>query len=104
MEAVLRRRLAKDPALRLSNWEAAPLSGAQRAYAATDAFASLRLLQARAPRASLCSARSCARRPGRLLMPAAMLCSALYYQPMLPQDPRLRSGAASSSQHVSLFA
>ena len=40
-------RLDKRQALRMSNWEAAPLSATQRAYAATDAFASLRLLQAR---------------------------------------------------------
>lgn len=46
---MLGRRLDKRAALRMSNWEAAPLSAAQRAYAAADAYASLRLLQARAP-------------------------------------------------------
>ena len=47
---VLARRLDKRAALRMSNWEAAPLSAPQRAYAAADAYASLRLLQARVPR------------------------------------------------------
>jgi hypothetical protein len=79
VEAVLRRRLAKDPALRLSNWEAAPLSAAQRAYAAADAFASLRLLQARAPRAAL--QRSLLRHPGCLSTPGAELCSAWIISP-----------------------
>ena len=45
---MLGRRLDKRAALRMSNWEAAPLSAGQRAYAAADAYASLRLLQARA--------------------------------------------------------
>ncbi|KAK9832852.1 hypothetical protein WJX81_007824 [Elliptochloris bilobata] len=43
---VLFRRLDKRQALRMSNWEAVPLTAAQRAYASADAFASLRLLQA----------------------------------------------------------
>lgn len=46
---VLGARLDKRQSLRMSNWEAAPLSAGQRAYAAADAYASLRLLQARAP-------------------------------------------------------
>ena len=48
---MLGARLDKRQALRMSNWEAAPLSAPQRAYAAADAYASLRLLQARAPAA-----------------------------------------------------
>ena len=47
-EEVLHRRLDKCISLRLSNWEAPQLSPQQRAYAAADAFASLRLLQVQA--------------------------------------------------------
>lgn len=47
-EEVLHRRLDKCASLRLSNWEAPQLSPQQRAYAAADAFASLRLLQVQA--------------------------------------------------------
>ena len=39
----MRRRLAKSPALRLSNWEARPLCAEQQQYAALDALASLLL-------------------------------------------------------------
>ena len=42
---VLGRALPKDPALRLSDWEALPLSDVQQSYAALDAFASLRICQ-----------------------------------------------------------
>lgn len=44
-ERVLQRRLAKLPALRLSDWEAAPLSQPQASYAALDAFACLLIHQ-----------------------------------------------------------
>lgn len=40
---VLGRSLAKPPALRLSNWEVSPLTYAQLSYAATDAYAGLRV-------------------------------------------------------------
>lgn len=42
-ERVLGVRLAKQQALRLSDWEARPLSAAQAAYAALDALACLRI-------------------------------------------------------------
>jgi ribonuclease D len=50
-ERVLGARLAKPPELRLSDWEARPLSTAQACYAALDAFACLRMHEAR-PRCS----------------------------------------------------
>lgn len=43
---LLRVTLPKPPRLRCSNWEAVPLSGEQRRYAALDALASLRCAQA----------------------------------------------------------
>lgn len=43
---LLRAALPKPQRLRCSNWEAAPLSGEQRRYAALDALASLRCAQA----------------------------------------------------------
>lgn len=46
---VLGARLAKPPELRLSDWEARPLSPAQASYAALDAFACLRIHEARLP-------------------------------------------------------
>ena len=45
MDRVLMRRLAKVPALRLSNWEVLPLCPEQQQYAALDALASLHLYQ-----------------------------------------------------------
>lgn len=42
---VLGKTLSKDPAVRLSNWEDLPLSAEQQHYAATDAYASLRICQ-----------------------------------------------------------
>lgn len=45
---LLRLRLEKSQAVRCSNWEARPpLSGEQQAYAATDAWASLRVYEVR---------------------------------------------------------
>lgn len=48
-ERVLRARLAKPQELRLSDWEAQPLSPAQASYAALDAFACLRIHEVLAP-------------------------------------------------------
>ncbi|KAK9814882.1 hypothetical protein WJX73_001238 [Symbiochloris irregularis] len=42
---VLGKTLNKDPNIRLSNWETLPLSMEQQHYAATDAYASLRICQ-----------------------------------------------------------
>lgn len=42
---VLGKELPKDPELRLSDWEALPLSPQQQGYAAADAYASLRICQ-----------------------------------------------------------
>ena len=44
---MLGARLAKPQELRLSDWEARPLSPAQACYAALDAFACLRIHEAR---------------------------------------------------------
>ena len=46
-ERVLGARLAKPQELRLSDWEARPLSPAQASYAALDAFACLRIHEVR---------------------------------------------------------
>lgn len=51
-ERVLRVRMAKQQALRLSGWEDQPLSRAQAEYAALDAFACLRIHEVR--RKGLC--------------------------------------------------
>ena len=50
---MLRLRLAKQQALRLSDWEAQPLSSAQVAYAALDALACLQLHEASERKAAL---------------------------------------------------
>lgn len=43
--------LDKRSDIRCSNWEQCPLSAAQQAYAATDAYAALKLYQVRIPEA-----------------------------------------------------
>lgn len=44
-EELLERALDKRNDIRCSNWEQCPLTAAQQAYAATDAYAALKLFQ-----------------------------------------------------------
>ena len=46
---MLGKTLPKDASLRLSDWELLPLSPEQQRYAATDAYASLRICQVCSP-------------------------------------------------------
>ncbi|CAG9464034.1 unnamed protein product [Pedinophyceae sp. YPF-701] len=45
-QRLLQRRLAKDPQVRVSDWEQLPLSAVQKQYAAVDAYASLVVFRA----------------------------------------------------------